>query len=59
MVKPVVEGLKRPSGVKRSSAITSPLPKNAAGEKHLTKKNYKRKKQPEAYSPRSWEGKKQ
>ena len=27
MVKPVVDGLKKPFGVKRSSAITSPLPK--------------------------------
>jgi len=28
IVKRVVEGLQKPSGVKRSGAMTSPLPKN-------------------------------
>ena len=38
MVKPVVAGLKKPSGVKRSKAITSPLPKNR-GRRETVAKN--------------------
>ena len=37
-MKPVVEGLKKSSGVKRSKAITSPLPKKAVQEGNPSKK---------------------
>jgi len=38
IVKPVVEELKNPSGVKRSSAITSPLPKQRSRRDTVDKK---------------------
>jgi len=38
IVNPVVDGLKKPSGVKRSRAITSPLPKNR-GKRETVDKN--------------------
>jgi len=37
IVKPVVEGLKKPSGVKRSSAMTSPLPKKLGKRETVSK----------------------
>jgi len=38
IVKPVVEGLKKPSGVKRSCAITSPLLKKRGRRETVAKK---------------------
>jgi len=38
IVKPVVERLKKPSGVKWSKAITSPLPKNWGRRETVDKK---------------------
>jgi len=37
-MKPVVEGLKKLSGVKRSNAITSPLPKKHGRRDTVAKK---------------------
>jgi len=37
-VKPVVEGFKKPSGVKWSKAMTSPLPKNRGRRETVDKK---------------------
>jgi len=38
IMKPVVEGLKKPSGVKWSKAMTSPLPKNRGRRETVDKK---------------------